>query len=196
MKYCKAMLVLFLTTFISQSGLAQPTNFNYCYGSGILNACQDELGGLILVDPFFCPTNYGIWEGFKGRVAFGPFKYVGPITVEVDAFRDAETDLPLYVEYIPVNTHPSGEGFCDGTGLVFMTVFGRYYCDPPGFESRGPIVLNGVADGDLYYLRLHFLVGEGTFHGSPFVRCVRIRSVVEATAVTSLTWTVTKQLYR
>ena len=195
MKHLQCVLLVVLGMSFPSKAWVQPTDYEWCYGDPRIFACVDVLFGVLIVHPMFCPVNPGIWEGFRGRLAFGPFLYAGPVTIEVDALRSPETDQPIYVEYVPVKTHPAGVGFCDGPALVFMKVFGQYPCLPVDNEKRGPLPLNGLLPGDLYYIRLHFLGGEGTTQGSPYFRCIRIYSS-GLSAVVSSTWTATKQLYR
>jgi hypothetical protein len=63
-----------------------PTDMSFCVASGDLEVCLD-LGGTLLLD-LACPT--WAWESYYGRMAWNPLRYVGPITIEVEARRTAE----------------------------------------------------------------------------------------------------------
>jgi hypothetical protein len=175
---------------VPKDGTAQyPTDMLFCFNSGQLEACTDVGGGTLL--DFDCPEK--AWESFFGRVAWYPLRYIGPITIEVDARRTPSSRFPIYIEYLPLKDRPSDLGFCDGPGEVIAVVWGGTQCDSP-WETFGPILLP-LEVGELYFLRAHWVV-DSTHH--TYLNCIRVRAQTDRapTAVESTMWGIMKNLYR
>jgi hypothetical protein len=139
-----------------------------------------------------CPT--GSWTLYMGRVAWWPLRYVGPIMISVDSRRGYEPQgLPLYVECVPLATHPPGLGYCDGVGTVIMRVRGHTECD--AVETGGPFDLSYMlSPGDLYVIRAYFLSDLERVTHSPYFRSIRVEPA--PMAIEPATWGMVKGLYR
>jgi hypothetical protein len=170
--------------------LAQyPTDMSFCVAAGQLEACLDVVGNLFL--DFACPT--WAWQSYYGRVAWNPLRYVGPITIEVEARRTTETRFPIYIEYVPLKDRSPDLGFCDGPGNVLMVVWGGTACDSK--ETSGPFPLR-LEIGDSYFLR-GFWFDSSTGEAS-YMRCIRVTAnpPSPATVLGPRTWGLVKSLYR
>ena len=187
------VIVVAVWAMVPLGAMAQPTELSDCMGPGTdLLYCQD-ISTADLLDTT-CLVGPRVFELFTGRIAWWPLKYVGPISVEVNALEFAGVRFPLYIELIDVKNHPPDVGYCDGPANVIMQVNGSPTCD--GWETVDPLDLSpwGLSVGDTYVIRAHFFVdGYAQFH-SPYLGCIRV--ILSPTAVVPATWSVVKGLYR
>jgi len=143
-----------------------------------------------------CPG--GLWQLFRGRVAWAPLRYVGPITISVDSRRSAGISIPLYVEIVPVASHPPELSYCDGSGIAIVQFEGHSQCD--AYETIEPIDLSWfLAPGDSYVVRVLFLSAPMTAIHSAHFRRIRVSPVptsvdTEASA-RPYSWGMVKALY-
>jgi len=190
-----AVLVLTLTLAMAPIGaMAQPTELFDCMGPGGDRTWCSDVSVADLLD-LSCPAGPRVFEMFRGRVAWPPLKYVGPITIEVNALESAGTRFPLLVEFISVKDHPENTGYCDGPAQVLYRVHGSRTCD--GWESLGPIQFDPwwLSVGDSYVIRVHFFTDVGSDFTSPWLGCIRVTPDT-TTAISSKPWGSIKALYR
>ncbi len=155
-----------------------------------LPACSEIEAGAAS-SPFECPGKK--YTTFMGYVAWGPLRYVGPITIEVHALK-LTSRIPLYIQFATTQGRPI-ERYCDGPSDVVMIVNGGACSDDP--ESIGPLDLEAwgfISRGDSYFIRAQFFTDPGVWIGSPYLGWIHVFPT--PTAVEGKTWTLVKSLYR
>ena len=101
------------------AGYAAPTELDACLVDGAGLSC-------IVVHPTYggsaaCEQGTFIpWLHFVGPLVWTPLTYAGPITIEAQVFGGFRTQLPLYIEVVPV-TDP--RYLCTLPGYVVGTVY-------------------------------------------------------------------------
>lgn len=169
---------------------AQPSEFLGCFGGVDLTDCSDVSVGDLF--DFLCPTHQ--YQSYRGRVAWRPILYLGPVMIEVWAAKTTNTRFPLYFEFLPLAGRDPSLGYCDGPGQVLAAVAGHTEC---GSETYGPFYLSrfGVQVGSPFVVRAHFL-GSSPRAGyeSPYLWCVRVWPA--STSIVGLDWGRVKRLYK
>ena len=178
-----------LVLVLAGSAHAQRTEFFSLAGSG--SACREiEAGGA--GQPFDCPGKpYTI---FMGYVAWGPLRYVGPITIEVHALRN-NPRIPFYVEVAPTDGR-TVDRYCDGPASVVMIVRGVTDCRDEA-ETTGPLDLEAgglISYGEPYFIRAQFFSDPRVEIGSPSLGWIHV--FPSPTSIEAKTWSLVKNLYR
>src|SRR5262249_12362642 len=114
----------------AHSAAAQPTELFECFGHSV-PACSDVAGGLFT--DFDCFQYH--YEGYRGRVAWFPLRYVGAVTLEIWARSVPGTRFPLFFEILPLQGRDPLLGYCDGPGEVLVAAQRRNDC---GSDTYGP----------------------------------------------------------
>jgi hypothetical protein len=165
---------------------AQTVVLNECISLGSVPLCGDR--GISSIG--FCKPFYS----YRGRAAWGPLQYDGPITVELNTRAVFGEDFPIYVEIVPLNNNPLET--CALPGVVIGRSWGGANCDD--VDRIGPYDIGDVVPlGSQYALRLVFFrTLEGPL--SSFVDCIRVTShpPSQSTSVRLSTWGFVKLLYQ
>jgi hypothetical protein len=191
MKARALLLVVSMATWAMapQGAMAQlPTQLSVCVQDGS-DVCLD-----VSVGDYWDPTcGARYYSSFRGRIAWRPLLYVGPITLEVLAHTTPGTRYPIYFEVVPLAGRDPTLGYCDGPGEILEAVPGRGDCD---WGTFGPISLGllGLEPGDAYFVRAHFIGDPDGDIQSPFIACVRVKPATAPIAPSS--WGSVKELYK
>jgi len=170
---------------------AQRADFVYCTLGGSIPNCTDV--SVADFGDFNC--DQGLYETFRGRVAWDPLRYTGPVILETRTrFSTADTRHPLFVEVVPLSGRDPTLGYCDGIGHLLQTVTGQPECSP--WDVFGPFHLEtfGIEIGSLYVVRVNFVGNSGGFQ-SPYLGCIRVRPA-PSTPVAASTWGRVRSLYK
>jgi len=174
---------------LSKAG-AQPTSLDACLTDRtVVPVCNEvRRGGISVID---CRKGY---DTFRGRVALPPLTAVGPVTVEINAFRSFQTTLPIWVEIVPLAGDPTGSHLCEKPGFVVMQVLGSNECSP--WESHVVDITQFVNVGDPYSIQFLFLDTEEPAE-NPGIDCIRVIPIANnTTPVMEHTWSSMKVLFQ
>jgi hypothetical protein len=189
-RFVLATLLVYLWAMTPHRVMAQPVQLFDCI-QPLGDACLD-----VSVGDFYDPLCGHTYESFRGRVAWNPLRYVGPINLEVLAHTSPGTRFPIYFEVVALAGRDPSLGYCDGPGEILELVSGRPDCE---WGIFGPIDLTflGIQPGELYVVRAHFLGDiQGEFQ-SPFFACVRVAPAAPVdTPVALRSWGMVKKLYK
>jgi len=183
-------LTVLLGFVVTTCASAQPSEFTDCISSlGPLAACSEVTTGISLIP---CPE-LRAYQGFLGRIAWGPLRYVGPITIEIGALQTSFTRrFPLVVEFVVIPDDTSRVFACDFPGMVLANTFGEPDCKN---TVLGPYSLEPfVGVGERYLVRLHALSLRLANYHSPHVDCIRVTA--DPVLIEPSTWSIVKRLYR
>jgi hypothetical protein len=136
---------------------------------------------------------------YRGRIAWPPLRYVGPVTIAVKSQNDRLSTYPLYVE---VSERSDPEEGCRSnlSGHLILVAQGGTGCGGT-WETVGPVDLRpfGVQVGTLYDVRCVFFEDvprpfpERSLY-SVGIGCIRVTT--EVSSVSQSTWSSAKLLYR
>jgi hypothetical protein len=178
------------------AGHAAPTEFDACLVDGGGLACiiiHPTYGGSAACqDGTFIP-----WLQFVGPLVWSPLTYAGPITIEAQVFGSFDTQLPLYIEVVPVTDL---RYLCTLPGYVVASVYaGGNETDRCGrWVTVGPVDISSIVPlGSLYAIRYRAFSLAPRL-SSPRVNCLRVTASATGghTPVVERSWSRVKTLFR
>jgi len=180
-------------TFTSVVVVAQPASLYDCVATGDdLTSCADVAAGLLSEPSCVNPGEVYLYEVYRGRIAWFPLQYTGPVVIGVTARAPAGTRFPIYIEVIRPEDQPE-LGHCDGPGLVVMRVQGRPACDHSE-EIKVLDLSRWIGPSGTFVIRATFVGDPAVQFQSPYLGCIRVEPV--NTGVRDLSWGFLKNLYR